>query len=156
MRHHALAGAVLAAVVLAAGAAAAGLGGIRSGPLSVFSYPVKIVVDSVPATVDIKPETLQRNSQGDHVTVFIELPEGLSVEAIEGDSLLLCAGGSACVRADSTQVVSGGRVLKAEFDRGAVIALVDDVDTPATVRFTVSGVVSATRFTGSAEVKLLG
>jgi len=44
---------------------------------------------NVEATVDIKPETLNLNMQGQWITAHIELPEGYNVSDIDPESILL-------------------------------------------------------------------
>lgn len=124
----------------------------------------------IPATVDIKPESLQKKSQGAPVIVFIELPSGSDASNIDVASLRLCLGTDPCSPSGVAPDGPPGSKpkvgdhdgdgildLKVTFDRAAVIALVTGVTPPVTVSFTVSGIVSPSgrTFAGSDTVKLV-
>ena len=157
---------------------------VDGGTLQVFVYTVTIpsatpsptgtaTATATPApallaTVDVKPESLQKRSQGQPVTAFVELPAGHDVSQIDVDSVRLCLGSDPCgsdgVPPDGAPGAKpkvgdydgdGVPDLKVTFDRAAVIALVEGVKPPATVTFTVSGDVGARTFAGGAAVKLV-
>lgn len=93
--------------------------------------------------------------------VFIDLPAGFPAARIDASRLILCAGAGPCtagVPAQKPQVVAAERTLKAIFDRGEVLELLDAVPTPSVVRLTVTGLVRrpAATFSSSDTVKLLG
>jgi len=118
----------------------------------------------IPATVDIDPDTLNRHSQGNFVTAYVELPEPWDVADIDVSTVKLAVEGeAAAVSAESDPTGVGNydndgipdRMVK--FDRAAVIALVADVTAPSTVTFTVSGIVDppGRTFAGSDTVRLV-
>ncbi|NPV07871.1 MAG: hypothetical protein HPY83_07915 [Anaerolineae bacterium] len=123
---------------------------------------------AIAADLDLKPESLEKKSQGSPVTAFIELPPEHDVAQIDVTTLLLClqepfAGG--CVPPDG--LPGGGKPkvgdadkdgipdLKVTFDRAAVIGLVADIQPPADVVFTVSGLVDGRPFAGRDTVRLV-
>jgi hypothetical protein len=163
-----VAAALALVVVLAAVSASAAKLTVNGGTLQVFTYPVDI--GPIPASVDIKPESLQKKSRGAPVIVFIELPSGSDASNIDVASLRLCLGADPCspsgVAPDGPPGAKpkvgdhdgdGIPDLKVTFDRAAVIALVAGVTPPATVSFTVSGIVDPPGriFAGSDTVKLV-
>jgi hypothetical protein len=141
---------------------------VRGGTIQVFSFPVDL--GPIPATVDIKPESLQKKSRGAPVTAFIQLPSGSDASNIQPDSVRLCLGADPCPASGVAPDGAGGAKpkvgdhdgdgipdLKVTFDRAAVIALVADVTPPATLSFTISGIVDPPNliFAGSDTVKLV-
>lgn len=130
------------------------------GSLAVFKLRSPGVA-RIGADVNVVPEALEKRSKGDHVTVFIDLPAGFPAARIDASRLILCAGAGPCtagVPAQKPQVVAAERTLKAIFDRGEVLELLDAVPTPSVVRLTVTGLVRrpAATFSSSDTVKLLG
>jgi len=91
-------------------------------------YP--IVMGSVPANVDIKPDTLNMKSRGRWITAYLELPKGYDVRTIDVSSILCYYGVCPCggVHADLRPVNVGDydndRIpdLMVKFDRAAIIA----------------------------------
>lgn len=154
-----LALAVLLAVLTAVTASAAVLE-VGGGVLQVFRLRAEIDLSPLRATVDIKPETLEKKSEGNPVIAFIELPEGHDAGDIDVGSVRLCRGTEPCDGGVSPGGVPPARVvggrLRVGFDRAAVLALVADVTPPATVTFTVSGRLSSGRpFSGADSVMLV-
>ena len=106
--------------------------------------------------VDIKPESLEPRSLGDHLTAFIASPpetSGLDIATIR-----LCLGvapcGSSGVAASYAGWNQGGRTLRVTFARADVIALLGGV--PAgNVVLTVSASLGAQVVAGSATVRLV-
>ncbi|MDO8616234.1 MAG: signal peptidase I [Dehalococcoidia bacterium] len=155
-----------ASLVVAAPASAAKLA-VNGGTLQVFTFPGGL--GPVPATVDIKPESLQKRSHGQAVTAFIELPSGFDVANIQVGSIRLCVGANPCADGVPPDGARGAKPkvgdadkdgipdLKVTFDRAAVIALVESVIPPATVSFTISGIVNPPNriFAGSDTVKVV-
>lgn len=115
------------------------------------------------ATVDIKPESLQKRSQGPPMLAFIELPTGFDVADIAVTTVRICLGtdhcGSGGVPATNPKVgdADGDGVpdLKVQFDRASVIALVAGIPAPSLVTFTVSGFVGGSTFAGRDTVRLV-
>lgn len=136
---------------------------VQGGTLQAFSLAAQIDPPAapLPATVDIQPDSIQTGSQGEDVAAYVELPEGYDVAAIEIGTVVLCASGG-CVSAhaaphevgdhDGDQV--SDRMVK--FGRGSLIALVSDVEVPAGVSFTVSGLVAGVPFAGADTVQFVG
>jgi hypothetical protein len=162
-----LAAALTLVVVLAAVSASAAKLSVNGGTLQVFTYPVDI--GPIPASVDIKPESLQKKSRGAPVIAFIELPSGSDAGNVQPGSVRLCLGPGPCGDGVAPDGPPGAKPkvgdhdgdgipdLKVTFDRAAVIALVADVTPPATVSFTVSGIVDppSVILAGSDTVKLV-
>jgi hypothetical protein len=118
---------------------------------------------SISASVVIQPQSLQKRSQGNPVSATVEFPLGVDPGDVDTSTLRLCLGTGPC----GTSGVAPTRVrlgdadgdgtpdLRATFSRAAVIALVQDIQPPATVTFTVSGVVGVVPFAGSDDVRLV-
>jgi hypothetical protein len=111
------------------------------------------------ARVDVKPETLQLGSHGDHVTAFIKLLDA-DVRAIDVSTVRLCVGISPCgdagVPATDPIWTQGGHVLKVRFAKEGTTALLSGVTPPADVVLTVSGSVAGRSFAGSDVVRVIG
>jgi hypothetical protein len=154
----------LAVTVLSAVTASAALLMVDADDLTVFTYPVDIELPPIPATLDIDPDTLNPESEGNFVMAHVELPEPWDVADIDLSTVELAVQGEApTVWAESHPTEVGDydndgipdRMVK--FDRAAVIALVADVTAPSTVTFTVSGIVDppGRTFAGSDTVRLV-
>jgi hypothetical protein len=141
------------------------IGTAARGGLAFFSatrsqaVTIATAVSTAPALVDVKPETLQLGSHGDHVTAFIGLLDA-DVGGIDVSSVRLCVGISPCgtsgVAATDPIWTHGGQVLKVRFAREGVIALLSGVTPPADVVVTVSGLVDGRPFAGSDVVRVIG
>lgn len=116
------------------------------------------------ATLDVRPDSMQKRSKGDPVTAILELPSGYNVRDVNQASLLLCRGTTFCASGVPPEGKSkigdadGDRIqdLKATFDRADVIALIADVVAPATVDFALSGYLTdGTVFVGSDRVRVV-
>lgn len=155
---------VLLVVILATVMGAAAALEVGGGTLQTFMFPVRI-----DATVDIKPDALQKKSRGQPVIAYIELPEGHDVAEVDVSTVRLCCGsadcGDECVAPDGPPGAKpevgdydrdGIADLKVTFDRAEVIALVADVIPPQTATFTVSGIVASKVFVGSDVVRIVG
>jgi len=142
---------LLAVLLGAISASGAGLQ-VNGGTLQVFVIPVNL--SPVQAGVDIKPESLQKRSQGENVRAEITLPAGFDIRNIDPASVRLCRN-SNCVAAQGGGV-SGGKFV-AVFGRAAVVGLIQDVTPPAVVTFTVKGVIQppGRPFEGSDTVKVV-
>jgi len=140
---------------------------IDGGVLQVFHMDVNIEIPRISAEVDIKPESLQKKSAGQAVTVFIELPQGYDVADIDVATIRLCLGTAPCDGGVAPDGAPGAKPkmgdhdgdgvsdLKVTFDRASVVALVGNVQPPATITFTVSGKVASCIFAGSDTVRLI-
>ncbi len=134
---------------------------LDGGSLAVFTVVPQLPIAR--ASVDIQPESLERRSQGQNVTAFVEAPSSaFDVRRIVPESIRLCLGGPLCdagAAADATRVVgdsSASRRLKVTFPRAAVLALVADIPAPATVTFVVSALLAdGTACAGSDAVRLV-
>jgi len=148
----------LAALVTAIAATLA----VAPSTLGIFFLPVT-PPSPVVATVDIRPGSLQKRSQGASVVAFIELPTGFDVAQIAIATVRVCLGTDPCgtggVPATNPKVgdADGDGIpdLKVQFDRASVIALVANIPAPALVTFTVSGFVGGSIFAGSDTVRLV-
>lgn len=141
---------------------------VDGGVLQVFHMDVNIEIPAIAAEVDIKPESLQKKSAGQAVTVFIELPQGYDVADIDVGTIRLClstfpcdGGGLAPDGAPGAKPKVGDHDgdgvsdLKVTFDRASVVALLGNVQPPATITLTVSGKVASCIFAGSDTVRLI-
>lgn len=116
--------------------------------------------DAVGAIVDVKPETLNLGAaEGDGaLTVFLELPAGLSLNDVDSDSVVLSVNGSE-FRPDSTGNGFGDydgdgvpdRMFK--FRRAAIVAAVGSASDSVT--FTLAGEVDGVPFAGLDTVRVL-
>jgi len=121
-------------------------------------YPYELVIKSlvVEATVDLKPETLNRNSQGKWVTVFIGLPEGYDVNDIDIESVCL----DGLFRADSSPTGiddhdgDGRPDLMVKFDREDLIELLGQ--NGENVLITICGdLLDGQRFEGTCTIRVI-
>lgn len=135
---------------------------VHGGSIQVFTFEVDLSTPTpqppVEATVEIEPKSLGQKSTGQPVKANVELPSGYSVAAIDAAGVRLCRGTRPCGSgvAPSDWQLSGKR-LRLTFDRAAVLALVADVEPPATVVFAVSGAASdgSFAFLGQDAVQLV-
>ncbi len=132
---------------------------------AIFNLPVKIVIPSTAATIDLKPESMQNVNNGQPVTGFIEFPAGSGLDPanIKVSTVLLCRGSSRCVTGVAAQSPKVGDNngngivdLKVSFDRGPIIAMISDVVPTVDVTFAVSGTVSppGVDFLGTDVIKI--
>jgi hypothetical protein len=134
---------------------------LDGGSLTVFTVTPSLPI--VAATVEIRPGTLARDSQGWHVTVLVEASDGeLDVRSIVPESIRLCLDGPLCdagVAADTAVGVGDGTRpgrLRVTFPRAGVLALVADIPAPATVTLVVSALLAdGSACAGSATVRLV-
>jgi hypothetical protein len=82
-----LATALALVVALAAVIGSAAQLAVDGGTLQVFTFAVDL--GPIPATVDIDPDTLNPDSQGNHVMAYIELPDASDVEDIAVETVTL-------------------------------------------------------------------
>lgn len=60
-----------------------------SGNTGTASVTVSVIPSAIPVSIDFTPETLNINSKGNWVSVYIEMPEGYDVSGIDGATVLL-------------------------------------------------------------------
>lgn len=109
---------------------------------------------TVTASVDIKPESLQKKSEGQPVVAFVTL-SGAVFEDVDPGSIQLCVEGGGCVPVGDLHRHDGDNVFRARFERAAVIALVQGITPPANLTFNVSGTAKGTTWSGSDGVRLV-
>ena len=112
---------------------------------------IEVVSPTVPATVDIDPDTLNLKSNGQWITAYITLPEGYSVEDIDVNSVELRH--DSWVNSTVWGEVQDG-VLMVKFDRASLRDYlgevdVDDGDKFNDITLTITGIVAGTLFEGS-------
>jgi hypothetical protein len=102
--------------------------------------------------VDFDPKTLNLRSQGNFVSVYIELPPGYNVAQIDISSIRL--NGTVAPLAKPVQV---GDYLMVKFYRMDIVNLVRAMDLtyPANVAFTVTGKVAGVTFKGSSVIRII-
>jgi len=135
---------------------------VAPATLGIFFLPVT-PPSPIVATVDIKPESLQKRSHGPAVLAFIELPPGFDVADIAVPTVRVCLGTDPCgtggVPAMNPKVddadADGVPDLKVQFDRASVVALVASIPAPTVVTLTISGFVGGSTFAGSDTVRLV-
>jgi len=122
------------------------------------STAVTFNIKPVPATVDVKPDTLNKASQSDKsaVTVYIEVP-GYDVSAIDVATVILSTSkGSVPAQLTPTGVgdydKDGVPDRMVKFNRQAVIAIVDIGEK---VKITISGRIAGAIFEGSEEIRVI-
>ena len=149
-------------IVLAAVSASAAVLPISPGYLTAFIYPANIPAPLV-ATIDIEPDSLQKTSQGQSVTAFIELPPGNDVHNIDVDSVRLCYS-SGCIARDGAPGArpqagdydnDGIPDLKVTFGRTDILRLFQEITQPTTVTLNVLGKVGLNDFIGNSDVKVV-
>lgn len=118
---------------------------------------LKPKLEPVPAMVDVKPDTLNKASQGGTVTAYIEIL-GYDVNDIDVSTVILSTiNGKISAQLSSTEVgdydSDGIPDLMVKFDKQAVIGIVDIGDH---VKLTISGMVSGLKFEGSDEIRVNG
>jgi hypothetical protein len=113
------------------------------------------------ATVDVTPDPLEKQSEGIDVAVYVQLPMGFDVAAIDAATVVLCLSGT-CIPANLNPMEIGDHDgdgvadLMVTIDRQRVIALIEEVEAPADVTFLVSGDAAEAPFTGADTVQLVG
>ena len=105
---------------------------------------------AIPATVDIEPDTLNLDSKGNLVKAFIQMTER-DVNDIVPSTVKLCLPTNECLDAINGSVEDD--TFKADFDRAAVIALLDGQTGPVT--FTVTGIVAGRTFEGTDTERII-
>jgi hypothetical protein len=124
-----------------------------------------VILNSVvPATIDIEPETLNLQSEGEWISCYIELPEDYDVADIEDDLIFL----NETIPADVNAPIQigdhdedGNRDLMVKFDRTSVIEWLEtigyseEIGSIAEVIFEISGKVKDTLLEGYTTVQII-
>lgn len=123
---------------------------------------IKLAYEEIPATIDIKPDTLNLGSNGNWVTCYIELPESESVENIDVSTIII----NDTIPVDlEAPIMIGDKDadsipdLMVKFDRQAVIDLIlqncELTNKHETVTLTVTGALEdETPFIGNDIIKV--
>ena len=140
----------LVVVVLGAITASAALLTVGFSTLATF----EIAIESIEATVDIKPESLQLKDKGNPVKAFIQIT-GQNLNDIAPSTVKLCLPTNTCVKAVSGGVVEED-IFRADFDRAEVILLLQG-KAGSTVSLVVTGVIvpPLLRFDGSDTIRVI-
>ncbi|TFH34390.1 MAG: hypothetical protein E4G93_05420 [Dehalococcoidia bacterium] len=146
------------AIILSAATASAATLTVDGGYLYTFNRAVSIDAPTIAATIDIKPESLQRTSHGEPVMAFIDLPSPFGPHDVEAGSIRMRGGEGSWISPEHVQIT--GHRLEARFGRSEVIELVSDVIAPDTVVLTVCGVIGTGAgdcpFEGTDTVRIVG
>jgi len=108
-------------------------------------------------TIDFDPDTLNMGSNGNVVTVYIELPEGYDVSQIDVSSIRLNGTVPALVKPieiggyDSDGILD----LMVKFDRASVIALFAEKAVPGNYVIEVTGTWADIRFEGTVSIRVI-
>lgn len=128
---------------------------ILQGDISPILYELTVNADMIEATVDFHPETLNRKSKGNWVTVYIELPEDYDVADIDISTILL----NGIIPAEIHPTDIGDHDnddfpdLMVKFNRSAVIDLLSTGDDR---EITITGELSdGTLFEGTDEIRVI-
>ena len=118
------------------------------------TFSIHLPVDSITATIDFRPRTLNKAGHGRWVLVFIELPDGYNVTGIDRSNILL----EGTVPARPWPYHIGDRDwdgkpdLMVKFSRSDVIGILPEGDE---VPVTVTGTVGTTTFEGVDTIRVL-
>lgn len=119
-----------------------------------FAYSI-----TVPAIIDVKPDTLNKASQSDKnaITAYIEIP-GYDVNSIDVASVVMTSSkGQAAAQLIPTDVGDydndGVPDRMVKFDRQTIIAIVDIGEQ---VKITINGGIAGSVFQGSDEIRVIG
>lgn len=114
---------------------------------------VNVVPSTIPATVDIKPDTLNIRSKGRWITAYIELPDGYSLKEVEISTIKL----NDVIPAQKSPFrigdydCDGIPDLMVKFDRSSVKEFLDDPEETLTV----TGKIRGKTFSGSDSIKVI-
>jgi len=118
------------------------------------TFSIHLPVSSITATIDFRPRTLNEESEGRWVKVYIELPQGYGVNNIDRSSILLEGTVSAKQRPYRVgdHDYDGIPDLKVKFKRSEVIDILPEGDE---VPVTVTGLVGTTTFEGVDIIRVI-
>lgn len=105
------------------------------GPNSWVTVILTITYAFIPAEVEFNPDTLNRKSQGNWVTVYIDLPDGFNEEDIDISTIKL----NGVVPAEEKPTGIEDGILMVKFDREAVRGLLEPGEK---VEISISGALS--------------
>lgn len=108
-------------------------------------------------TIDFDPDTLNLESEGKVVTVYIELPEGYNVSQIDVSSIRLNGTVPALVKPTEIGDYDSDGILDlmVKFDRASVIALFDGKTVPGNYMIEVTGTWAGIRFEGTVMIRVI-
>jgi large repetitive protein len=122
--------------------------------MDMASFSIHLPSTNITATIDFDPNTLNKKSKGNWVTVYIELPAGYSVTNINISSLLL----NNSVHAETWPYAVGDNDrdgipdLMVKFNRDAVINILPNGDN---IQVKVTGTVGTTTFEGVDRIRVI-
>jgi hypothetical protein len=112
-----------------------------------YHYPSNAV--TVAAVVEIKPDTLNVESQGQWITCYIWLPEGCNVDQIDPGTILLAGQ----IKPDRFRIDEEAQVAIAKFARQVLANNVESAE----VQLAVSGMLAdGTNFQGADVIRVIG
>jgi len=122
--------------------------------MDMATFSIHLPVSSITATIDFRPRTLNEESEGRWVKVYIELPQGYGVNNIDRSSILLEGTVSAKQRPYRVgdHDYDGIPDLKVKFKRSEVIDILPEGDE---VPVTVTGLVGTTTFEGVDIIRVI-
>ena len=139
--------------------------GMEGNPADAEIYLLNLAITT---TVDVNPDTLNLKSNGEWITVYIELPEGYDVEAINIASLQLTLEGQSFIvdmNAPSTVNDYDGDMipdLMVNFNRAELVTYLgvenyytEIIDENSLVEFLITGTVAGTPFEGSDWIRII-
>jgi len=121
-------------------------------------------IATIPATIDIDPDTLNLKSNGEWITAYIELSEGYDVSDIEVNSILVNDAIPIDVEAPATvgdYDLDSAPDLMVKFDRASIIEWLgaidysEDTGKSCFVTLTITGTVLDMTFEGSDTINIL-
>jgi chitodextrinase/uncharacterized protein YegL len=124
-----------------------------AGNTDTDTLTVNVVPSTIPATIDIKPDTLNIRSKGRWVTAYIELPDGYSLKEVDISTIKL----NGVIRAQKSPFrigdydCDGIPDLMVKFDRSSVKKFLDE---PEEI-LTVTGKIGRKTFSGSDSIKVI-
>jgi PKD repeat protein len=124
-----------------------------AGNMDTDTATVNVIPSIIPATVDIKPDTLNIRSKGRWITAYIELPDRYSLKEVEISTIKL----NDVIPAQKSPFrigdydCDGIPDLMVKFDRSSVKKFLDD---PEEI-LTVTGKIGGKTFSGSDSIKVI-
>jgi hypothetical protein len=122
--------------------------------IDLATFSIHLPVSSITATIDFRPRTLNKASNGRWVVAYIELPQGYDVHNIDRSSILL--EGSIPARPYPFSIGDhdhdGIPDLMIKFDRSEVITILPEGEE---VPVTVTGIVGTTTFEGVDIIRVI-
>jgi hypothetical protein len=115
---------------------------------------IAVYLKTIPATIDIDPDTLNLNSKGNWITAYIELPEGYDVSEIDVSTIKLNNKIEAELKPTEIGDYDEDNIpdMMVKFDRKAVHGILVPADE---VQLTVTGKVAGVDFEGSDTIRVI-